>query len=94
MQLTPKDDTSPPLDVAGVKRTQGIVGSLSYYARAVDNKMLTTLSTIGAQQAKATENTGNTVNQMLDYVATYPNDSTTYRASNMILLAHSDASPY
>jgi hypothetical protein len=92
MQLTPKDDTSPPLDVAGVKRTQGIVGSLSYYARAVDNKMLTTLSTIGAQQAKATENTGNTVNQMLDYVATYPNDSTTYRASNMVLSAHSNAS--
>ena len=29
---------------------------------------------------------------MLDYVATYPNDGTTYRASNMILSAHSDAS--
>jgi hypothetical protein len=91
-QLTPEEDTSPPLDAAGVKRIQGIVGSLLYYARAVDNKLLTTLSAIGAQQAKATENTRNAVDQLLDYVATYPTDGTTYRASGMILAAHSDAS--
>ena len=64
MQLTPEEDTSPPLDAAGVKRIQGIIGSLLYYARAVDNKLLTTLSTIGAQQAKATENTRKAVDQM------------------------------
>ena len=28
---------------------------------------------------------------MLDYLATYPNDGIMYRASNMILAAHSDA---
>ncbi len=28
---------------------------------------------------------------MLDYVATYPNDGIVYRASDMILYAHSDA---
>ena len=28
---------------------------------------------------------------MLDYLATYPNDGIVYRASNMILAAHSDA---
>ena len=91
-QLTPEEDTSPPLDAAGVKRIQGIIGSLLYYARAVDNKLLTTLSAIGAQQAKATENTRDAVDQMLDYVSTYPTDGTTYRASDMILAAHSDAS--
>ena len=32
------------------------------------------------------------VEQLLNYVATYPNDGITYRASNMILAAHSDAS--
>ena len=32
MQLNPEDDTSPPLDAAGVKRIQGIMGSLLYYA--------------------------------------------------------------
>ncbi len=56
-QLLPDADTSPPLTAAGVKRIQGIVGSLLYYARAVDNKLLATLSAISSQQAHATENT-------------------------------------
>jgi hypothetical protein len=91
-QLLPDDDTSPPLDAVGVKRIQAIVGSLLYYARAVDNKLLATLSAISSQQAVATENTAKAVHQLLDYVATYPNDGITYRASNMVLAAHSDAS--
>ena len=91
-QLLPDDDTSPPLDTAGIKRIQGIIGSLLYYARAVDNKLLATLSAISSQQAKATENTAKAVSQLLDYVATYPNDGVTYRASAMVLAAHSDAS--
>jgi hypothetical protein len=32
------------------------------------------------------------VNNLLDYVATYPSDGITFKASNMILAAHSDAS--
>jgi hypothetical protein len=91
-QLAPEDDTSPPLDAVGIKCIQGIVGSLLYYARAVDNKLLATLSVIRTQQAAATENTAKAVNQLLDYVATYPSDGITYRVSNMVLAAHSDAS--
>ncbi len=91
-QLLPDEDTSPPLDAAGIKRIQGIVGSLLYYARAVDNKLLVALSTISSQQTAATQNTASAVHQLLDYVATYPNDGITYRASSMILAAHSDAS--
>ena len=91
-QLTPDDDTGTPLNDAGIKRVQGVVGSLLYYARAVDNKLLVALSAIGMQQAKATTTTLDAVNQLLDYVATYPADGITYRASNMILAAHSDAS--
>ena len=91
-QFLPDLDTSNPLDDTGVKRVQGIIGSLLYYARTVDNKLLATLSTISSQQAHATENTAAAVNQLLDYVATYPNDGITYRASSMILAAHSDAS--
>eukprot|EP00804_Cyclotella_cryptica_P003921 CCRYP_016106-RA/>CCRYP_016106-RA protein AED:0.11 eAED:0.25 QI:0/0/0/1/0.2/0.16/6/0/1395 len=91
-QLLPDNDTSPPLDAAGIKRIQGIVGSLLYYARAVDNKLLVALSTISSQQTAATQNTAAAVHQLLDYVATYPNDGITYRASSMILAAHSDAS--
>ena len=91
-QLLPDEDASPPLDANGVKRIQGIIGSLLYYARAVDNKLLATLSTISSHQAKATENTAKAVHQLLDYVATYPTDGITYRASTMVLAAHSDAS--
>ncbi len=91
-QLVPNDDTSPPLNTAGIKRIQGIVGSLLYYARAVDNTLLVALSAISSQQAKATENTARAANQLLDYVATYPADGTTYCASAMVLAAHSDAS--
>ncbi len=91
-QTLPDADTSAPLDSDGIKRIQGIVGSLLYYAQAVDNKLLATLSTISSQQATATENTAKAVNQILNYVATYPSDGITYRASSMILAAHSDAS--
>eukprot|EP00804_Cyclotella_cryptica_P024876 CCRYP_011785-RA/>CCRYP_011785-RA protein AED:0.40 eAED:0.40 QI:0/0/0/1/1/1/2/0/342 len=91
-QLLPDKDTSPPLDAAGIKRIQDIVGSILYYARAVDNKLLVALSTISSQQTAATQNTAAAVHQLLDYVATYPKDGITYHASSMILAAHSDAS--
>ncbi len=68
-----------------------IVGSLLYYAQAVDNKLLVALSAIAARQAKATVATEQAVHLLLDYVATYPNDGIVYHASNMILCAHSDA---
>ena len=85
-------DTSTPLDADGIKHIQGIIGSLLYYAHAVDNKLLAILSAISSHQAKATENTAMAVNQLLDYVATYPSDGITYCASSMILAAHSDTS--
>ena len=63
-----------------------VVGALLYYGRAVDNKILTTLSLIGFQQSKATENTKTPINSMLlDYCATYPNDGIKYRSSDMVL---------
>ena len=45
-KLAPKDDTTPPLDSQDTKRVQGIVGTLLYYDRAVDNKLLVSLSAI------------------------------------------------
>jgi hypothetical protein len=91
-QLVPEEDTSPPLDATGVKRIQGIIGSLLYYVQAVDNKLPCMLSIISSQQAKATMNTAKAIHQLLGYVATYPADRVTYRASSMVLAVHSDAS--
>jgi hypothetical protein len=92
IQYSEVADTSPPLDEPGIRRVQGIVGALLYYARAVNNKLLHALSKIGTQQAAATEATiTGRVDHLLDYCATYPNDGILYRASNMVLAAHSDA---
>jgi hypothetical protein len=90
-QLTPEADDSELLNEDHKQRIQEIIGSLLYYARAVDNKLLIALSEIAARQAKATVATKIAVNLLLNYVATYPNDGIMYRASNMILCAHADA---
>jgi hypothetical protein len=89
-QLTYVDPYSPPLSTEGVKRIQGIIGALLYYACAVNNKLLATRSTLSSQQATATEVTDVAMNQLLDYLTTYPDDGTTYRTSNMIHCAHAN----
>ena len=53
-QLVQPTDKSPPLNEKGIKRIQGIVVTLLYVGRAVNNKLLLELSEIGAQQAAAT----------------------------------------
>jgi hypothetical protein len=90
-QITPDPDLLELLDASHKHCMQEIVGSLLYYARAVDNKLLVVLSAIAARQAKATVATEQAVDLLLDYVATYPNDGIVYHASNMILCAHADA---
>ena len=47
-QLTPEADASELLDEHRKRRIQEIVGSLLYYARAVDNKLVVALSAIAA----------------------------------------------
>ena len=90
-QLVAEEDTSPKLNNVGIKCVQGILGALLYYARAFHNRLLVGMREIGAQQASASEQTAAAIDQILDHVATYPNDGITYRASDMILAAHSDA---
>ena len=90
-QLTQEDNNTPPLDSQGTKRVQGIVGALFYYALAVYNKLLVGLIAIGSHQAAATQRTNDSINQILDYCATYPADSILYCSSDMVLCAHSDA---
>ena len=49
------------------------------------------LNAIGMQKSAATEEMEKAISQLLDYIATYPNDGTIYRSSGMVLAAHSDA---
>ncbi len=53
-QLMPKANSSERLDDHRKCRIQEIVGSLLYYAQAVDNKLLVALSAIAARQSYAT----------------------------------------
>ena len=54
--------------------------------------MLAALGSIATQQANPTELTLQKAKQLLDYAATHPDAIITYRASDMVLAGHSDAS--
>jgi hypothetical protein len=92
IQLTEPPDDSPALPPARIKRLQQIIGTFLYYARAVDPTMLMALSTLGSQQAHGTEQTERNLHHFLDYCHTHPSAIIRYKASNMILQVHSDAS--
>jgi hypothetical protein len=63
-----------------------------YYARAVDPTILMPLNDIATEQTKSTEKTQAATNQLLDYLATHPDVTIRYHASDVILHIHSDAS--
>ena len=54
--------------------------------------MLVVLSAIAVEQGAPTENTLRKVYPFLDYAATHPDAVVTYKASDMVLVIHSDAS--
>jgi hypothetical protein len=85
-------DNTPKLDAKGIKRVRQIVGSILYYARAVDMTVLMALSTIAVDQTKATERTMERCTQLLDYLAHHAEAKVSFRASDMILNIHSEAS--
>ena len=90
-QYAPTPDTAKLLDKKGTTRVQSIVGSILYYARALDNTLLPALNTIAASQSKPTKTTKKQCNRLLDYLATYPNVYVWYHASDMQLVIDSDA---
>eukprot|EP00956_Cyclotella_meneghiniana_P014503 scaffold21710_cov36-Cyclotella_meneghiniana.AAC.1 len=85
-------DTSKPLDADGIRKVQQVVGALLFYARAIDNTILPGLSAIASEQSQATELTLERCQQLLDYCATNPDAKVRFRASDMVLNIHSDAS--
>jgi hypothetical protein len=64
----PPNDT-PKLNDTGIKRVQKNVGSILYYACAVDMTVLMALSSIAMEQTKATDRTLERCMQLLDYLA-------------------------
>jgi hypothetical protein len=86
------NDSTPKLDKNGIKRVQKIVGSILYYARAVDMTVLIALSSIAVKQMKAMEKTMAKCTKLLDYLSGHADGKVQFHASDMILNIHSDAS--
>jgi hypothetical protein len=74
-----------------IKEIQQIIGSILYYAGAVDITVLMALSSIGIE-TKGTTNTMVKAKQLLDYLATNPDATIWFRSCDMIMNVHSDAS--
>ena len=54
-------ESRPPIDALGIKRVQGIIGTLLYHVQATDNKLLVDLRDIGTQQASETKRTSTAI---------------------------------
>jgi hypothetical protein len=85
-------DETPPLTEKQCLNIQQVTGSVLYYARSVDPTIPMPLNDIAAEQTKATEKNQAAKNQLLDYLATHPDTTIRYHASDMMLHIHSDAS--
>jgi hypothetical protein len=85
-------DTSEKLPPTEITRIQQVVGTLLFYARAVDSTLRVALGTIAAAQTKSTQATAEAVTQLLNYCASHPEATVRYHASDMVLHVHSDAS--
>ena len=85
-------DLSPKLDASDTTHIQEVLGTLLYYARAVDGTMLVAIGTLATEQSRGTEATLANLVYLLNYAATHPNATVRYIASDMVLHIECDAS--
>jgi hypothetical protein len=90
-QYATKDET-PRITAQQCLTIQKFTRSVLYYTPAVDPTVLMPLNDIATEQTKATEKTQAATNQLLDYLATHPDATIRYHASDMILHIHSNTS--
>ena len=91
-QQTPSIDTSTPLSLAETNTLQEIVGSLLYYARAIDVTILPAVTHLSLLQANPTQDVLQSSQRLLAYCSRYPNNALRYHACDMTLHIQSDAS--
>ena len=91
-QYAPDADESPNVDAANKTRILEVLGTLLFYARAVDSTMLTAIGELATEQSQATKTTMTKLSQLLNYCASYPDATVRFSASDMLLAVESDAS--
>ena len=84
--------TAPFLDEKDKKFIQQVCGKQIFLGRAVDSTLLCLISAIVSQSATQTEDTMQQTNQILDYIVTQEDAILIFKASDIKLAAHSDAS--
>ena len=87
-----KKDISILLNKSEIKELQKVIGTFLFYSRAIDNTMAHALNTLASAQANGTQQTKKAMTHFLQYCATHPNAKIRFKASDMILKIHSDAS--
>ena len=90
-QFAPTPDPTSHLSPKDRRTLQSIVGTMLYYARAIDYTILPALNDIAREQSNPTVRTMNRAKRVLDYAATYPSAFIRYHSSSMILHVDSDA---
>eukprot|EP00957_Ditylum_brightwellii_P075073 5704419-Ditylum_brightwellii.AAC.1 len=70
--MAPAPDLPPPLNSKQKNRIQQVLGTLLFYACAVDPTMLVAIDSIASQQAAPTEKTAAAIVHLLNYAATHP----------------------
>jgi hypothetical protein len=85
-------DISPKLLPDDIKEIQLDIRSIRYYACTGDITILMALSLIAIEQIKGTTSMMEKAKQLLNYLATHPDATICFQASNMIMNVHSDAS--
>jgi hypothetical protein len=92
-QLTDTIDNNPKLNDKQKKLCQEITGTFLWYGRAVDNTMLCPIGAIATAMSTASwKDIKQRLTKFLNYAATHPNAAIRYRASQMHLWIHTDAS--
>jgi hypothetical protein len=88
---TSPSDTAA-LDAADKLRILEVLGTLLFYARAIDSTLLTAIGELATEQSEGTTTTMDKLAQLLNYCATNPDATVRFTASDMILAVESDAS--
>ncbi len=83
---------STPVSPAEKTWIQQVVGSLPFYARALDLSLLTAVCQLSSHQSTPTQHDLTSTHRLLNYTSSHPNPHKTIHASSMALWACTDAS--
>jgi hypothetical protein len=94
LHLSPPCITTSSTPVSPAEKTwiQQVVGSLLFYARALDLSLLTAVCQLSSHQSTPTQHDLSSAHRLLNYASSHPNPHKTIHPSSMALWACTDAS--